>query len=570
MPKVEEKRRKADVVHDCFELPPSSASPQRLRRKAYCKVIYYLQHPPLRYTFETQQSFGQHCNSLILQPCYDPSPANTLTTSGAWFKKVGKLGVGASTDTGSCQAKLDSQNQIYFSVITAKTNGGKMPLVYNVLDAGLSSWKSDNDPREERVALDNAEAHPDRLPSRPPHHINPWARDPPGSDNGNIEHVEWNPSPRLHFSRTSYRSTSPRGGFLGQPGNDPLASLFQNMFDTRPVHAQHTGSPRPGNPFPTPFSAPPNRTPWHAYQPQFPESQRNQPGFGGRNSFTSTTGVWPTPPSPTNTGNNHLQEVMQALFQNIGQTSDTNAPHAGGPRPTPGFPGLHQLFASVLNPANAAHGDVVYSEEALDRIISQFMEGQTGSSAPGPASAAAIEALPKKKVEKDMLGSDGKAECSVCMDNVEIGDEITVLPCQHWFHGDCVGAWLKEHDTCPHCRQGIMPKDAPNEATSPRSPGQEPRTSLPPLSSPAREMPGGFHFRYQSGGNGHSPTGAFRSQRDLQVPSPRTERRRSSGSSGRNAGEGNSGGGFSSAIGGWVRNHWGGGGGGSHDQNSSR
>ncbi|KAL8975522.1 MAG: hypothetical protein Q9197_000260 [Variospora fuerteventurae] len=180
---------------------------------------------------------------------------------------------------------------------------------------------------------------------------------------------------------------------------------------------------------------------------------------------------------------------MRVLFENIAQASDTNGPQHNNQANTPrgghvvtGFPGLHQLFASVLNPANAAQGDVVYSEEALDRIISQFMESQNGSSAPGPASAAAIEALPTKKVEKDMLGTDGKAECSICMDNVELDDEVTVLPCQHWFHGDCVGAWLKEHDTCPHCRQGIMPKDVPpEEATSPREPGQEPRTSLPPL-----------------------------------------------------------------------------------------
>ncbi|KAL9594642.1 MAG: hypothetical protein Q9219_006926 [cf. Caloplaca sp. 3 TL-2023] len=328
-----------------------------------------------------------------------------------------------------------------------------------------------------------------------------------------------------------------------------------------------------------PFSAPPHQAPWGTYERPFPEPQRTPPGYGARNSYTAR--VWPTPPSPTNTGNNHLQDVMQALFQNIATASDPNSPHPGGSRPSPGFPGLHQLFASVLNPANPAHGDVVYSEEALDRIISQFMENQAGSSAPGPASAAAIEALPKKQVDKSMLGSDGKAECSVCMDNVELGDQVTVLPCQHWFHGECVGAWLKEHDTCPHCRQGIMPKDAGNEASSPRSPGQEPRTSLPPLSTSGRDMPGGFHFRYQSGGNGNSPsTASFRSQRELQVPSPhsssrpRAERRRSSASSGRhNAGEGSSGGGsgggISGAIGGWMRNHWGGGGGSHHHDHRS-
>ena len=54
-----------------------------------------------------------------------------------------------------------------------------------------------------------------------------------------------------------------------------------------------------------------------------------------------------------------------------------------------------------------------------------------------------------------MLGDDGKAECSICMDRVDLGTEVTVLPCNHWFHETCVKSWLSEHDTCPHCRRGI-------------------------------------------------------------------------------------------------------------------
>ena len=219
-----------------------------------------------------------------------------------------------------------------------------------------------------------------------------------------------------------------------------------------------------------------------------------------------------------------------------------HSPGDPGSRGAGGLPAIQQLLATMLNPANAAHGDAVFTEEALDRVISQFMEAN-GSSAPGPASAAAIAALPKKLVDKSMMGNDGKAECSVCMDNVEIGDQVTVLPCQHWFHGECVGAWLKEHDTCPHCRQGIMPKNASDEATSPRSPSQEPRNRQPPLSL-VTDGSRGFHFRSQ------------------ESPLSGTEQRRSSvgrSGGGRNGGEGSSGGGGGGGISGWVRNRFGGG-----------
>ena len=129
------------------------------------------------------------------------------------------------------------------------------------------------------------------------------------------------------------------------------------------------------------------------------------------------------------------------------------AGQARGPDGMPANP--FAILQQLVNPANAQSGDAVFSQEALDRVISQLMEQNQGSTAPPPASEAAIESLPTKKVDKGMMGNDGKAECSICMDNVELGEEVTVLPCFHWFHQACVTAWLKEHDTCPHCRKGI-------------------------------------------------------------------------------------------------------------------
>jgi E3 ubiquitin-protein ligase RNF115/126 len=81
-----------------------------------------------------------------------------------------------------------------------------------------------------------------------------------------------------------------------------------------------------------------------------------------------------------------------------------------------------------------------------------------------------------------MLGEEHKAECSICMDEVNIGEQVTELPCKHWFHHQCVSAWLLEHDTCPHCRKGIT-KDSEGRENNPASPGREDRTS---------QMPGSF------------------------------------------------------------------------------
>lgn len=114
-----------------------------------------------------------------------------------------------------------------------------------------------------------------------------------------------------------------------------------------------------------------------------------------------------------------------------------------------------------------ASRDAVHSEGNVDRIFDQLIEARIAATR--PASAAAIAALPKKIVDKPMLGSDGTADCSICLD-VSLGEEVTVLPCNHWFHGDCVGTWLRKQNTCPHCRQGIMPrKSEAGDRNCPRS-----------------------------------------------------------------------------------------------------
>lgn len=147
---------------------------------------------------------------------------------------------------------------------------------------------------------------------------------------------------------------------------------------------------------------------------------------------------------------------------------------------------MNPLMGLLAAMSGGQHGDFVYSQEALDRIVSQLMEQTASSNAPGPAPQEAIDALPKIQVSEKMLGSEGRAECSICMDEVNIGEEVTELPCKHWFHQPCVSAWLHEHDTCPHCRKSIVPHDENNRAA-----GQG-ANSTSRGADPTLNMPGAF------------------------------------------------------------------------------
>lgn len=72
----------------------------------------------------------------------------------------------------------------------------------------------------------------------------------------------------------------------------------------------------------------------------------------------------------------------------------------------------------------------------------------------------------KKTFRKEEDGNDSDecgglmtsfTECAICLCDFEPGDEITVLPCGHFFHlTGCVREWLSKHArTCPTCRADI-------------------------------------------------------------------------------------------------------------------
>lgn len=76
-----------------------------------------------------------------------------------------------------------------------------------------------------------------------------------------------------------------------------------------------------------------------------------------------------------------------------------------------------------------------------------------------------VSALPVYAYSSADTDGEGKnPECAVCIVELRDGDSARLLPrCGHRFHADCVGAWLRLHDTCPLCRASVV---APKAAAS--------------------------------------------------------------------------------------------------------
>ncbi|KAI5206340.1 hypothetical protein E4T39_02442 [Aureobasidium subglaciale] len=304
--------------------------------------------------------------------------------------------------------------------------------------------EAQHDPRH--VEPDEPEAHPFD-------NHNPWAHTPldaPDPDESDLSgetpayQMRTNTNPNggisMSFSRTFTSSPNPRGPASPPPhthnhaqGPDALLQMLSQII----------GGARQ-----------PNQTTRDA-TPQSPDGEPNVRVFTGGGPNFQYTATARLSPRDANAPQANLPSI-----DNLPNLLDLFQPPPRGAGPDPAFPpigfGFGNILNNLFNPANMQHGDAVYSQEALDRIISQLMDQQQ-SNAPGPASTEAIAALPQREIAKEDLDDTGKAACSICMEEALIGSQVTYLPCSHWFHGDCVKAWLAEHDTCPHCRQGITP-----------------------------------------------------------------------------------------------------------------
>ena len=97
----------------------------------------------------------------------------------------------------------------------------------------------------------------------------------------------------------------------------------------------------------------------------------------------------------------------------------------------------------------------------IDNIISHLMLHDTNKYGNPPASKNAVEKLKKYKIDEEKIKEFGfENSCGVCKDEFAIGEECLSMPCNHYFHGNCLLPWLKERNSCPICRYELPTDDA--------------------------------------------------------------------------------------------------------------
>jgi hypothetical protein len=197
----------------------------------------------------------------------------------------------------------------------------------------------------------------------------------------------------------------------------------------------------------------------------------------------------PQPPRPR-TASDFIQSTLMPAFLQAMANSNASGQNANNPSGTDGRSRRHsagndhpqqaqqnegggfleQLLANLIpnnasiriqfgnggmNIGNINLGDFA-TDANFDEIVTQILNQFDPSANNQRISEEDLQHLPRSKVTNQQV--ENESQCTTCMDQFTLGEEVGELACHHIFHPDCIIPWLRQHNTCPICRASINPE----------------------------------------------------------------------------------------------------------------
>lgn len=123
--------------------------------------------------------------------------------------------------------------------------------------------------------------------------------------------------------------------------------------------------------------------------------------------------------------------------------------------------GSHDSNDNSQNQTFGSLGDY-FVGPGLDLLLQHLAENDPNRYGTPPAQKEAVEAMPTVRIEETI-------QCSVCLDDFEIGAEAKEMPCKHKFHTGCILPWLELHSSCPVCRYQLPSDESKLESNESRN-----------------------------------------------------------------------------------------------------
>lgn len=72
-----------------------------------------------------------------------------------------------------------------------------------------------------------------------------------------------------------------------------------------------------------------------------------------------------------------------------------------------------------------------------------------------------LQEIPRATITKEL--ADLQLQCAVCLNQFNLNEPgIRKLPCDHFYHTQCIFPWLQSNASCPVCRAQLLPDDDRN------------------------------------------------------------------------------------------------------------
>jgi len=153
----------------------------------------------------------------------------------------------------------------------------------------------------------------------------------------------------------------------------------------------------------------------------------------------------------------------------------TNAP--GGPLVQVAGPSILMRHAELLRRREQERREAREAEEratanALLALPTRAWQGILDAVGGGAAVTAAPATGEESSVdvESSQVESEEVLECCLCMDAFEKDEQIRLLPCNHYFHRDCIDRWFAtrayQQRSCPLCKRDPLERHCSHESST--------------------------------------------------------------------------------------------------------